>query len=187
MKKSEKRNQLHLVLERICSVYRAELRDQASTYGLKLVQLEALIYFSVANRYSDTASALADYLGVTKGTASQTVIALQRHGLVQKKADDDDGRVLHCKVTAAGRDVLKAAHPAAVLTDLSDDRLTEALTAATQLLRAFQTSRGLRVFGQCRTCSHFRREGSMQRCGLTGEPLTKGDSLLICREHTSAA
>ncbi len=180
---NDRSRSLHLVLERICSLFRTQLREAAGGHRLKLVQLEALIYLSRANRYSDTAGALAEYLGVTRGTASQTVIALERRALVEKKVDANDGRVFHCAVTAAGHMIVKSAHPAGFLTDMADDHQTDAGHAAVELLRALQAGRNFRTFGQCRTCVHFKREGSQHACGLTGERLTRADSLRICREH----
>src|SRR5690606_7500665 len=89
---------LHLLLERVSSLFRSQIREHASEHGLKLVQLEALIFFSTANRYSDTVGALTEYLGVTKGTVSQTVMALERRGLVEKVPDPNDGRIVRCRI-----------------------------------------------------------------------------------------
>lgn len=174
---------LHLVLERLSSLFRARMRDAANDHGLKLVQLEALVYLSVANRYSDTAVALGEYLGVTKGTVSQTLRALERRGLLQKVDDPDDARVLHCRLTDEGSRVAAAAHPASFLQELPAAGRREALSAAIALLRALQAGRGFRSFGQCQTCHHFGGETGAFRCGLTGEGLTQLDSTKICREH----
>ena len=177
-------HRLHLVLERLSSLFRARLRESAARHGLKLVQLETLIYLSMANRYSDTPSALADYLGVTKGTAGQTVAALERHGLVDRRVDDEDGRVFHCGPTEQGKRVVKDVYPAAFLEELDAPNLRDASSAAVELLRAIQAVHDFRSFGQCQTCAHFKRDGTRFRCGLTTERLTRADSLRICREHT---
>lgn len=178
---------LHLALERISSIFRAQMRDTANEYGLKLVQLEVLVYLSVANRYSDTSAALVEYLGVTKGTVSQTIRALERRGLLEKQVDSDDGRVLHCHLTAEGLEIAEAAHPASFLDGLAARQQKEAQVAGSTLLRALQASRGFRTFGRCRTCRHFTRERAGNKCGLTGEPLSDDDSSKICREHEDAA
>ena len=187
MSKTEPPHPLHLVLERISSIFRAEGRDKAGVYGLKLVQLEALIYFSVANRYSDTAGALAEYLGITKGTASQSVLALERRNLIEKEPDAKDGRVLHCKVTAEGRQILEDSNKASFLSNLSEAQSETAHRAALQLMRTLQAGVAFQMFGQCKSCTYFQNAGAAHRCGLTGEALSKGDSMLICREHKSAA
>lgn len=180
-------SQLHLILERISSLFRAELREHATAHELKLVQLEALIYLSVANRYSDTTSALTEYLGTTKGTTSQTVMALERRGLLEKRKDANDGRVMHCELTTAGRDITAECLPASFLTDLTAPSQSDALRAATGLLRSLQAGREHRVFGQCRDCVHLQRNGPRLRCGLTDEVLTTAESRQLCREHEPKA
>lgn len=183
--KSAAARNLHLTIERVCSVFRAELRAAAVEHDLKLVQLEALIYLSVANRYSDTAGAVGEYLGVTKGSVSQSLMALERQGLIRKKADVTDRRVHHCLVTPAGRAIARNAHPAAFLNDVAEEPLKHARDAALALLRSLQSATEFRTFGQCRTCSQFIDHGNRFRCGLTNERLTNADSLRICREHAS--
>lgn len=175
---------LHLALERLSSLFRSQVREAAVRHDLKLVQLEALIYLGQANRYSDTAGALADYLGVTKGTTSQTLMALERRALITKSVDDRDGRVIHCTPTEAGHAVLAATFPAAHLTELRRAPLEAADRAAIGLLRALQNVQGFRTFGQCHTCRHFQSSGAAHACGLTKEDLSEADSVRICREHS---
>lgn len=147
------------------------------------MQLEALIFLSVANRYSDTAGAIAEYLGVTKGTASQTILALERRGLIAKAPDAVDGRVQHCHLTPAASRIVASTHPLGILAETKERDVAEAEKAAVELLRVLQRGRGFRTFGQCRTCAQFERRGTTSRCGLTGERLSREDSLRICREH----
>ena len=52
--------------------------------GLKPVQWQALRYLESANRFSRTPGALAAWLGQTKGTVAQTLIARARKGLVTR-------------------------------------------------------------------------------------------------------
>lgn len=175
--------QLHHHLERLSNLFRAQLREHATSHGLKLVQLEALLYLDAANRYSDTAAGLTQYLGVTKGTVSQTLGLLVRRGLVDKVPDPDDGRVLHCRLTPAGQAIAQATHAQGIF----GDEHAEIEATLRELLARLQRERGSRMFGMCRTCRHFQREGpGLARCGLTTEPLSEDDSLLICREHEVA-
>lgn len=71
--------------------------------GLVPAQWEALRYLSRANRYSRHPGALAAFLGATKGTVSQTVIALERKGLVVRSDDPRDRRSVQIDLTEAGR------------------------------------------------------------------------------------
>ena len=174
---------LHLLTERLTSLMRANLRQVASAHDLKLVQLEALIYLSVANRYSDSPMALADYFGVTKGTVSQTLKALERHGLIDKRADPEDGRLQHCSLTPKGEAIVREAYPADCYASLETDVAEAFADSLEQQLRALQRMTGFRTFGQCHTCRFFEPRARGGRCGMTGEALSKSDTARICREH----
>ncbi|MEE8171570.1 MAG: MarR family transcriptional regulator, partial [Alphaproteobacteria bacterium] len=52
--------------------------------GLSPAQWEALRFIARANRYSSNPTALAKFLGSTKGTVSQTLISLEKKGYVQR-------------------------------------------------------------------------------------------------------
>ena len=52
-------------------------------HGMKPAQWDALRYLARANRFSRTPGALTAYLGATKGTVSQTVIALELEDSLQ--------------------------------------------------------------------------------------------------------
>ncbi len=112
------RHQGYEFLEHIGSLLRAELRKRGAEYGLQPAHLQALGFFAQANRYSNTPAALTEYLGVTKGTASQTLLVLENLGLVKKTEDAQDRRVVRVELTRKGskkfrcgltRETLKAA------------------------------------------------------------------------------
>lgn len=89
-------------LERLSSVIRITFRQSLSRDGLQLVHLEALSYFSTCNKYSDSPQHAAEYLGLTKGTASQSITLLASLGLVEKMVDPRDRRRLHISPAARG-------------------------------------------------------------------------------------
>jgi DNA-binding MarR family transcriptional regulator len=177
------------VLERLCTLMRTEARLRGLPHGLQPVQVEALIYLERCNRYSDTPQAVTEYLGLTKGTVSQTLQVLESRGLIVKTGDARDRRRVHLALTAAGRRLSRrlAASPPleSALRAISSEegQLTDGLR---RLLAQMQRSAGHRTFGACHSCRHFLKEDVGFRCGLTGEALTRTDSLRICREHEPA-
>ena len=58
------------------------MRSGEHAGDLNPAQWEALRYLARANRFSRTPAALAQYLGSTRGTVSQTLIALEDHGRI---------------------------------------------------------------------------------------------------------
>ncbi|MEQ1719177.1 MAG: MarR family transcriptional regulator [Hyphomicrobium sp.] len=158
---------------------------------LNSAQWEALRYVTRANRFSRTPAALSDYLGSTRGTVSQTLIALEHKGHVSRQPSVQDRRSIMLSVTPLGERALKndpinALAAGLAATDPSKlDVLVDALRAALQTLIA---RNGGREFGACYACRHFRKGGGSSarmphHCGLLNEPLSEGDSRAICVEQ----
>jgi DNA-binding MarR family transcriptional regulator len=145
-----------------------------------MAQLEALDYLASCNRYSDTPAATGAFLGITKGTTSQTLRALEDKGLITKTPDANDARVVHCRPTRKGRTLARSILPPEILRDVDSPTLEAELEG---LLRQLQRSSGNVAFGVCHSCEKFTREAQGYRCGLTGERLTELDSTKLCREY----
>jgi DNA-binding MarR family transcriptional regulator len=174
---------LQVLLERIGNLIRSELRKAAAEHGLALAQLDALQYLALANRYSDTPAAIGEFLGATKGTISQTLLTLESKGLIKKKPDPADKRVVHCALTRSGRSIAESTLPAKVLANAAKELETDPIPGLEAILVAMQRGNENRSFGVCRSCAHFTRTQGRFSCGLTGEPLSTEDAAKICREH----
>ncbi|WP_434150600.1 MarR family winged helix-turn-helix transcriptional regulator [Methylocaldum gracile subsp. desertum] len=179
-------------LERIANLIRTDVRKTGVAKGLQPVQLEALHYLSRCNRYSNTPVAVADYLGLTKGTVSQTLGVLESSGFIEKQADLNDRRVVHLNLTVDGARVVSDAIPPNILKSavegLSETSRNEITATLNQVLRELQTANKLKTFGSCKTCRyHLTQEDGRRRCGLTMEWLTEADAEKICREHQPTA
>ncbi len=165
-------------------------RSAQHAEGMKPAQWEALRFLAKANKYSRAPGALAEFLSSTRGTVSQTLIALEKKGLVKRKICRGDARVKRLELTREGQAVVDR-DPLHVLedavADLGDDPgLAENLE---KILRNVIRSYGNRRFGVCLACRHFHSDGASDhsrgphRCMLSGEPLNDIDSNQICREH----
>jgi DNA-binding MarR family transcriptional regulator len=180
---------IYELMGRIALLLRSEERRLAGEFGLQSVQLEALRFLANCNRYSDTPTAVTEYLRVTKGTASQTIRVLKNRGLVSTTADPNDRRVQHLKPTPEGLEVLASCCPppqfAEAVSGLSDDGGPLAVELVT-LLRGLQESNRFRPFGVCGTCQHLLASpDGEQTCGLTREKLTAKDTTKLCREFAT--
>jgi DNA-binding MarR family transcriptional regulator len=177
-------DRLHELLERLGNLLRAEARGTGGDPGLQPVQAQALAYLARCNRYSDSPAAVAEFLGLTKGTVSQTLAVLQQRGLVTTTDDPDDGRRVHLRLTAKGRRAVdRLASPPFAAAVAAVPRVADLVEQLEHLLVALQRARGGRTFGVCRTCRHFRTTGEGAQCGLTGEALAAEQTTRICREH----
>ena len=177
---------LSAVLERLGALLRNDARQRGLPYGLLPVQVEALLYLARCNRYSDTPQAVTEFLGSTKGTVSQTLKVLERDGLVAKRTDPADRRVVRLRLTTQGQELATELSVPPLLEDalLVDRPRAERLRKdLNDLLIAMQLGGGHRTFGACNTCRFFLSKDDGFRCGLTKEPLSPADTRLICREH----
>lgn len=182
--------ELYDALERISNLIRGELRAFGVRHGLQPVQLDALAYLAQCNRYSDTPQAVTEFLGLTKGTVSQSLKALEAKGLVRKLADKQDKRMVHIKPTAKGNKLIEHAIPGQRLArglNSSEHVIGSDLAVALRsLLLGMQHANGLKSFGPCHSCRFNRTTRDGFLCGLTNEPLSKDDTKRICREHQYA-
>ena len=181
------RNRTVEMIERLARLVMGE----GHALGLKPAQWEALRYLARANRYSRTPGALAAYLGATKGTVSQTLMSLERTGLVKKTANPADRRSVRLDLTPDGSALLRQNELEKIrrAVDMLPEDARGALEIGLEsLLRTRLAAGGGRPFGICRECRHFSpaREGAGQFCRLLNEPLSMQDAELICYEHEPA-
>ena len=167
-------------------------RSADARTGLNPAQWEALRYVACANRFSRSPAALADYLNSTRGTVSQTLIALEDKGFIARKPNVKDRRSVELVLTDAGQialakdPLIDLAHDIAADPSADIETLVVALRAA---LRQTINRNGGKSFGACHTCRFFQRGAHKKgataphRCGLLDEPLSNADSLAICMEH----
>lgn len=180
------------LVERLSLLTRADLRQAGAAQGLQPVHLQVLFYLNQANRFSNTPQALTDYLGLTKGTVSQTILVLARRKLLSRHADPRDGRVVRLILTEGGLTLLKTLSAGSAWRDIvqtaSPARVTSALLVLRQILVQVQTQSGKRSFGVCTTCAHNQRVGPRSYfCTLMREKLGSPEVRRICREHVPAA
>jgi DNA-binding MarR family transcriptional regulator len=181
-------NDLMTTLERLSRV----LQNESHAGGLRPVQWEVLRYLALCNRFSRNPSAVTAFLGLTKGTVSQSVIALERKGLVKKQTSPEDRRNVQLELTTDGKTLLKDDPFSAMFQGALELAPVDQSTVTSGLQSILQTvlrQRGQKIFGQCKTCSFFRKDNQGQgfHCGLLDEPLSAEDSQLICVEHQKMA
>ena len=173
------------MVERLGNLMRAEFRRIGADEQLQPVHIHALLYLYKANRYSNTPQALANYLGITKGTASQSLMLLDRRGLIERYEDDVDRRVVRLRLSNAGEQFLYEAQPAQqwqqATRNISPNRVRNAVSALREALMTLQEDNEGTQFGTCPGCEHFERlSARASRCGLMGDRLSGPDTRRIC-------
>ena len=175
-------------LERLARLMRAREHDD----GLNPAQWEALRFLSRANRFSNSPGALTRYLGATKGTVSQTVIALERKGFITKSLREGGRKTISLALTEKGQAALARdpwADLARVAEDLGGKTRRRLYRGLSDLLESEISRSRLASFGTCPTCRFFRERGRSEDakgphlCMAFEEALTEADTSRICREH----
>lgn len=164
------------------------MRQQGHGKNLVPVQWEALRYLSRANVLSNSPGALARYLSMTKGTVSQTLLSLEKKGLIEKRTRGGDARSVTLILTTQGKaklaedGLLPLEKDIESLSDKTRKRLDRALD---QMLRAAYQRLDEPSFGGCKTCRYFREGGSStsDQCMKVSAALTEEETTLICVEH----
>jgi DNA-binding MarR family transcriptional regulator len=185
-------NVIAALIERLAQLMRASEHDA----GMNPAQWVALRYLARCNRFSNSPGALAAYLAATKGTVSQTILALQRKGLIAKTARPGKGRSVAITLTPEGKAVL-ARDPWRLISDrilaLAERErgvLNDTLFA---IVAGVLAENQLNTFGVCRSCRFFKPGGMNgdqehpHRCGLLNVTLERSDAHLICAEHKPSA
>ena len=155
--------------------------------GLKPAQWSALRYFSLANRFSKTSSAFAQYHGTSRAAASQTIASLIARQLLIKTQDPSDGRkhTLNLSSRAArlvltdplGSLALAAEHLA------SEERLV-LQRCLEKMLTRINADEPQAAFGYCGDCQFLRcrMRGNTEdfHCAKAGEALEKQELDQVC-------
>jgi DNA-binding MarR family transcriptional regulator len=163
--------------------------------GLNPAQWEALRYVARANRNSCSPGALADFMGSTKGTVSQTLKSLEKKGLIRRKRRDGDRRSVQISVTVNGHSVLRKdplikIHDA--LAPCDRNMQCEVVSAMERLLDAVHLHQRLPEFGPCLDCTHYKAEECTEtnslgcRCGVSGDLFSALEIDRICADFSPA-
>jgi DNA-binding MarR family transcriptional regulator len=168
------------------------LRGASHAQGLNPAQWEALRYLARANRFSNAPGALTKYLAATKGTVSQTVIALVRKGFIAKTARPGEGRSVTLTLTAAGEALMlrDPLHAVGLDIDALGPKTRRRFDRAVGELLAAGVKRNRETpFGPCPGCRHFRERGAEDRtggphlCMLFNEAMARTETARLCVHH----
>jgi DNA-binding MarR family transcriptional regulator len=176
-------------LDRAGHALDAELRRGARANGLTATQARVLLRLSAEPVERRRVGALAAEFEVRQPTVSDAVSALERKGLVRRRAARDDARAVDLELTERGRHVAAAIgrwdeRVRASLSELDGERKAAALTLLMDFLADLNRQGVIADARMCTTCRFFhRRAGSPAYCNLLGTELEPADLRVNCPEH----
>jgi len=182
MGKSEQR--ISELLDRLARLNQSELWIN----DLNPAQVAALKYLVAANRFSRAPSHVADYLGATRGTVSQSLKTLARKGFITQIRSLTDKRAVRYDVTENGHAVLAGdTSLEQAIVQLNENERAHIALLLSNVLHSTLGARGGRSFGICKSCEYHENSAERPYCRLLNVELAKEESDLICHEHKNAA
>ena len=164
---------------------------EGTKHGMRDREWMALRFLSRANRFSRTPSALASYVGTTRGTASFIIGELERLGYVERTRSSMDKRSVMLSVTQQGKKFL-ARDPVnglvdafAILDDESKVRFRDTLRHVLDQADAAEQRHHTDV---CKRCIFLREDRTTSEnkptveftCRLFRAPIAEAEIELLC-------
>ena len=158
--------------------------DAGRSEGLNPAQSMALEYLARANKFSRQPSHVAEYMGSTRGTISQTLKALREKGLIAEVRSENDRRSVSYELTSRGRTILAQSNAlSSAFNELSVKELSQIERSLQAVLNTSLRSNGLKPFGVCKTCKHFTPGTEGGFCNLLSLPLGRSETEKLCVEN----
>ena len=165
---------------------------EGTKHGLRDREWMALRFLSRANRFSRTPSALASYVGTTRGTASFIIGELERLGYLERKRSATDKRSVTLSVTQQGKKFLVRdpisvlLEPIAVLDDETKIRFRDTLRHVLDQADAAEQRHHTDVCKRCiflredRTATDGKPSAAEFSCRLFRAPIAEAEIDLLC-------
>lgn len=182
-------------LNRVSTVLRADDWSRAKAAGINPTQLSILEILE-GRLGGLTVKQLSLLLNVSQPTTTDSILALERKGLVEKRPDPADGRAVLICTTRAG---LLAVHAASTpqgevgqaTAALADGAQEELLVLLVSLIRQLQENQAIPVQRMCVSCRHFRPyvhadAAQPHHCNFVDAAFGQQDLRIDCREHDIA-
>ncbi|MGE0233460.1 MAG: MarR family winged helix-turn-helix transcriptional regulator [Flavobacteriaceae bacterium] len=182
-------------LERIATALKSDDWSRAQALGVNPTQLSILR--ALAGRHAGlSVKDLSSLLGVSQPTATDSILALERKALVEKRPDPADGRAVRVVVTDAGKAVIRAGDETAgsvrqATAALDDADQEQLLVQLVSVIRQLQEQGSIPVQRMCVGCRHFRpyaHEDAARphHCNFVDAAFGQHDLRIDCRDHETA-
>jgi DNA-binding MarR family transcriptional regulator len=164
---------------------------EGTKHGMRDREWMALRFLARANRFSTTPSALASYVGTTRGTASFIIGELERLGYLERKRSTKDKRSVTLSVTQQGKKFL-ARDPVNGLVDaigiLDDDSKLRFRDTLRHVLDQADAAEQRHHTDVCKRCIFLREDRTLSdnkttvefTCRLFRAPISEAEIDLLC-------
>ena len=181
-------------LSRVAVAMRSDEWNRAKTAGLNPAQL-LLLETPEGRDAGMGVKEIAVHLSVSQPSATDSITALERKGLVEKSAGADK-RAVVVRLTAEGRGILTSSAKAETSAKQAVDALAEheqeeLLVFLVKMIRRLQDIDAIPIQRMCATCRYFAPfkhtdAAKPHHCNFVNSAFGQRDIRIDCREHETA-
>lgn len=179
-----------IALDRISEVMRAILWSEYDKHRLSPIQIKFLIFFLIHPPQRRTVSHLAVHYHLTKPTVSEAVKTLEKKGLVIRKSESKDKRVITLYLTKKGTELARhfsgfATEIIESLYGMDNEKKASLLGCLFDLIDRLHRSGIMRSARICLTCYNFEVKNNMYRCKRRNKTMKSEELRIDCYNHAS--
>lgn len=181
-------------LERIATALKSDDWVRAQATGLNPTQL-AILQALESRSSGMSVKELSSQLGVSQPTATDSILALERKALVEKRADPADGRAVRIFISKAGRAAIAGGQASGAVVRataaLHDEDQEQLLVQLVSVIRLLQEQGSIPIQRMCVSCRHFRPYAHADaarphHCTFVDAAFGQQDLRIDCRDHETA-
>jgi len=181
-------------LARVAIVMRTDDWNRAKTTGLNPTQL-AILQLLEGRRDGMAVKDIAANLGVSQPTATDSIAALERKGLVAKRNAGTDRRGVNVAITADGLSALQAGDGESAaersVNALDDHEQEDLLVTLVKMITNLQEIDAIPIQRMCASCRYFAPfahsdAARPHHCNFVDAAFGQRDIRIDCRDHETA-
>ncbi len=175
-------------LEKLSSVFRILLWEQAKQIGLSPIQIQILIFLKYHRSEFLTVSYIAKEFGLTKATISDAIRILEQKTLIIKQRTSLDNRSFSLILTSTGNAMVAdtenfANQIQSIISNINQVDKEALWKTIFQLIFQLNQSDVITVQRMCFTCRHYEGKEGTHFCKLLHIPLPAVNLRIDCPEH----
>lgn len=179
-------------LSRIGMALRSESWNLSAKESLNPTQFQVMTLVNKST-HPLTVTELAEKIGVTKASLSDTVSALESKGFLKKKKSETDQRSSHLHLTASGKKIMDRLKgwPEEMIQSLehfNDQEKGQFLSLISKLIQGLQEQGKIAPAKMCFNCKYFKPQAypgqkKPHHCDFIKSPIAEHDLRLDCDEY----
>ncbi len=183
-------------LSRVGMAMRIDEWNKAKATGLNPTQLAILTLLEGRDEDGLGVKDIAAHLGVSQPTATDSINALERKQLIEKRQGSNDKRAVRVALTDEGLSVLKEAGEEKGLAEqavgsLDADAQETLLVSLVTMIRQLQEAGAIPVQRMCVSCQYFAPNvhpdpARPHHCKFVDEAFGQRELRIDCRDHLEA-